>query len=156
MTRIRMRVEMEGADAAKRKLRALPREAQDGARAAAGRIADMLAAEVTQAARAEGGIAAQIADAAGTTRDRFPNVKFPGSQSATFTSSSGSHRVRDVIFGAEFGGQGRSRTMQFRPHTGTTGRWFFPTVRAKADEIGELWNAALDDWADEWNQAGQV
>lgn len=152
---VRLRVEVEGYDVAKRKLRDLPAEARAGARVAAQSVAEMLADEIRHAAAASGNALAQaVAGDVGIVRGAQPNVKWPGSGSATFGRNN--TPVSKVIYGVEFGGGGRPSTQQFRPHRGIEGYEFFPTVRAKADEIGALWETALDDWIDEWNQAGEV
>jgi hypothetical protein len=152
---VRLRVEVDGYDAAKRKLRSLPAEARTGAREAAQRVAEMLAEEIRQRAASSGNALAQaVAGDVGIVRGAQPNVKWPGSQSATFGRNGAP--VKAVIYGVEFGGGARPSTAQFRPHRGTEGYEFFPTVRDKADEIGALWETALDEWVDEWNQAGEV
>lgn len=152
---VRLRIEAVGYREAKAKLRDLPREARDGARAAAQRVAEMLAEAIRQRAASSGNALAQaIAGDVGIVRGAQPNVKWPGTAGATFGRNS--TPVSAVIYGAEFGGQGRPATMQFRRHSGQEGYEFFPTVRAKADETAELWNTALDEWIDEWNQAGET
>jgi hypothetical protein len=152
---VRLRVEAVGYREAKAKLRDLPREARDGARDAAQRVAEMLADEIRDRAASSGDALTQaIAGDVGIVRGAQPNVKWPGSSGVTFGRNNAP--VSAVIYGAEFGGQGRPATMQFRRHSGTEGYVFFPTVRAKADETAELWGTALDAWIDEWDQAGET
>lgn len=46
--------------------------------------------------------------------------------------------------GAEFGGRGRPRTMQFRQHAGKTGLVLFPTIRDKSDDTMEIAGEGFD------------
>ena len=58
--------------------------------------------------------------------------------------------VSDVFFGAEFGGQSRSSTMQFNPYRraaggrGGRGQFFWPTVRRDSRKIANTYLAAVE------------
>lgn len=47
--------------------------------------------------------------------------------------------------GAEFGGQKRPTTQQFRPWLGHTGYFLFPTIRRDNAEITQTWTEAIED-----------
>ena len=55
------------------------------------------------------------------------------------------------FYGWEFGGQARPETMQFPPHTGQRGYWFFPAARANADKFQQVWDAAIDKATKSWD-----
>ena len=80
--------------------------------------------------------------------DRLPTIQLSGSSG--FVSASNPNRNRrtkvtraDVFFGAEFGGGVQPRTRQFLRHRGKSGYFFWPTVRAKKDEIAKEYLAAI-------------
>jgi len=105
--------------------------------------------------------------------DRIPKIRVNSSQG--FVSSSRPNRRRtpaakvkriDVFFGVEFGGgkygQGDPKprknyrdgvtrggihayTTQFRPHRGTRGYFFYPTVRDEGENIERLYGEAIED-----------
>jgi hypothetical protein len=52
--------------------------------------------------------------------------------------------MKDVFFGAEFGGQRSPRTQQFPPHRGKQGYFFWPTVRGMRNEIAEQYLDAIE------------
>lgn len=54
----------------------------------------------------------------------------------------GSHRVR------------RHTTVQFGPHRGKDGAWFYPTFRDNQDEIFDRWRAAVDELLTKWASGG--
>lgn len=131
-------------------LRSLPRLATDELRQASVRIAAEVAAEAADAARQVGGVARHVAPTIKATRDRVPVVKMGGTgrlpPSEGHRTRGGSRQtVGGVIMGAEFGGQRRPTTRQFRPHRGTIGYFLWPAVRAHSDRTQALYSAALDD-----------
>ena len=75
------------------------------------------------------------------------NVGFDG-DGAEITNSS------VVFFGSEFGGQARPETMQFPPHNGQTGYWFYPARRANEDQIMAIWDKGMELAMREWNRRG--
>jgi hypothetical protein len=56
---------------------------------------------------------------------------------------------RADALGAEFGGRGRRSTQQFRPHTGQTGYFLFPAVRAKRERVLDDYRSAVQALIDE-------
>jgi len=102
--------------------------------------------------------------------DRIPKIRVNSSQG--FVSSSRPNRRRtqaakvkriDVFFGTEFGGgkygrgnpkprknyrdgttRGGGYTTQFRPHRGTRGYFFYPTVRKEGSNIERLYGQAVE------------
>jgi hypothetical protein len=55
------------------------------------------------------------------------------------------NRAGGMALGTEFGGQSRPRTMQFRPHRGREGYFFWPTIRDNSDQIKQMWDDLLED-----------
>ena len=80
-----------------------------------------------------------VAGAIKAKRDRIPVLAM-----GTGSLSSGTP-IRDVMFGAEFGGQGRPRTQQFPPHNGNLGYFLYPTVRELGPKAAEDWFDAVAD-----------
>lgn len=130
----------------------LPKEASAELRTASKAIASDIAREAQGRARGQGGIAAIVAPTIRAYRDRVPTIRM-GSARTLPTEGTGWERARsgsrqtigDVIWGAEFGGQGRSATMQFLPHLGQTGYFLWPTVRDRSDEMQDRYSEALLD-----------
>lgn len=131
--------------------RKLPKDANAELRVASIRLAEVVAAKAHTAAVVEGGVAALMAPTVKAVRDRVPVVQAGG------TRRVGRNRVPawQVLFVGEFGMNGRSGwyaagrfagspTPQHKPHRGTAGYWFFPTVEASAPQISREWNAAAD------------
>ena len=56
-----------------------------------------------------------------------------------------------LFYGEEFGGQARPSTMQFPPHQGQRGYWFFPAARENADKFQKVWEAAIDEATKSWD-----
>jgi hypothetical protein len=59
-----------------------------------------------------------------------------------------------VFFGAEFGGQRRKTTQQFRPYRGKQGYWFYPTLRAATPKVLDDYGHALDRAIRKWGAGG--
>lgn len=139
-------------EGAQRAIATLPRELQKELRVASKDIASDIASEASDRARSQGGVAGIIARYIKARSDRYPTVEM-GSRTQLPPRSSprrGSHqRVVDLIYGAEFGGQGRVRTtaggstMQFRPHRGRRGYFLYPTIRDGGDVWLRRWLDAL-------------
>ncbi|MGC4106047.1 MAG: hypothetical protein QM753_06790 [Thermomicrobiales bacterium] len=144
---VRMDVEIDGLAEMRARIRALPRTAQVELRDAAQAIADD---EVVRIRRAAAGSSAQSARLAGfirATRDRMPAISAGGNRRGGF---SGGATAGQVFFGAEFGGEGRATTMQFRPHRGREGYFFFPTLREDQDRMLARYQQALAQIEREW------
>ncbi|HEV7649385.1 MAG TPA: hypothetical protein VGP26_14625 [Actinophytocola sp.] len=140
--------------------RDLPKDANRELREASLGIADLLA----QSAKGASHIDAQSA-AVGTTvkaiRDRVPVVQAGGSRRIT-SSRVPAYRL---LFGSEFGANGRfgwysasryneSTGRQFSPHQGQQGRWFFPTVERELPAALREWNKAADEIVRRFGQGG--
>jgi hypothetical protein len=59
-----------------------------------------------------------------------------------------------VFYGSEFGGQARPETMQFPPHNGQQGYWFYPARRAHEDQIMAIWDKGVELAMRDWNRNG--
>jgi len=130
---------VEGLTAA---LRSLGPEASKQLRDASQVIAGDLATEARGRAQLVGGAMQLVAPSIRGTRDRVPALAMGGS--TRIPGRRGDRQtIGDLLWGAEFGGQGRPSTMQFLPHLGTTGYAFWPAVRAGSDDAMEAWSAAL-------------
>lgn len=141
-------------------LRHFPKDANRQLREASLRIADLLA----QSAKQASSIDAQSAAVGKTVRaikDRVPVVQAGGARRIT------SSRVPAwrLLFGSEFGANGRfgwysaaryaeSEGRQFSPHQGRTGRWFFPTVERELPAALKEWREAADEIVRKFGQGG--
>ena len=68
---------------------------------------------------------------------RGGGIKLDGSK---IIMGNGSNDAGVMTFGTEFGGRRRRHTMQFRPHKGRDGYFFWPTVRHHSDDIKKMWD----------------
>ena len=59
-----------------------------------------------------------------------------------------------VFFGSEFGGQARPETMQFPPHNGRRGYWFYPARRENEERLNQLWDKGVEAAMREWDRHG--
>lgn len=121
-------------------LRSLPKTASAELRDASQEIADDVAQSARRKASTIGGVAAKVAPTIRAKRDRIPVVQMGGSKKIR---DGANQTVGNVIWGSEFGGQGRPRTMQFLPHRGKDGYFLWPSVRET--DIGERYSDALMD-----------
>lgn len=155
-----LRLQGEGVRETLAAFRYLPKDANQELRQASLRIADLLA----QSARTASGIDAQSAAVGKTVRairDRVPVVQAGGGRRVT---SSGA-RAYELLFGSEFGANGRfgwysarryaeSEGRQFSPHQGRQGRWFFPTVERELPAALAEWGKAADAIVRRFGQGG--
>lgn len=142
---------MPGLPSLLRVLSKLPKELQNEIRDSATEIAETEAKKIIQnAVWPQERLAASAVRA---RRDRIPVIVAGGAKRLSVSGGrSGARRPRagDVFFGAEFGGQGRKTTMQFQPHNGTEGHFFFPTLREDHDKIMDTWLDAVDGISKDW------
>jgi hypothetical protein len=128
-------------------LRSLGPEASKHLRDASQLIAGDLAADARGRASGIGGAMQLVGPTIKGTRDRVPALAMGGS--SRIPGRHGDRQtIGDLLWGAEFGGQGRPATMQFLPHLGTTGYAFWPAVRAGSEHAMETWSSALADALD--------
>ena len=140
-------VEVEGLKELQRRVRNLPKQAQEELRQAAQAIADMELPRLRAAASGSSRQAGAIASSIRSRRDRFPAIAAGGRGR---TGVSGGATAGQLFYGAEFGGRRSRTTMQFRPHLGQRGYFFFPTLRADQPKQRDLWEAALRNLEREW------
>jgi hypothetical protein len=142
-----------------------------------------VAKHVVQRAQGRAGTPAEreVAKSLRAKSDRVPVIEM--SKSAQFVSKSRRNARRseaskarriDVFFGTEFGGgkygkgnptgrqtvrggtvrKGKGYTTQFRPHKGTTGYFFYPTVRAEGPNIVRMYAAGVERVRKQWAKGG--
>lgn len=140
-------IEVEGLRELQARVRRLPKVAQAELREASQAIADMEAPRLRGAASASSRQAGAIASSIRVRRDRFPAIAAGGRGR---TGVSGGATAGQLFYGAEFGGRSSRTTMQFRPHLGQRGYFFFPTLRADQPKQRDLWEAALRNLEREW------
>ena len=128
-------VHVDGVRELLRALSKMEKEVSDSVRDASQGIAERFAANVSGATRLEQAVAASVK----AKRDRLPVIAM-GSGSLSSGAS-----VRDVMFGAEFGGGSRPATAQFLPHNGRVGYFLYPTVRAHGAAAAEEWFEKVAD-----------
>lgn len=147
---VKIGVKVEGLRATLRKLSVLDddsRELTASIRSAAQKIADAEASRIVAAGQARGSTARLAARSVRAVRDRDPKIVAGGGRKL------GHGKADDLFFGAEFGGQRRKTTMQFPPHRGTVGYWYWPTLREDAAEMAREWSTVVDDIADAWESS---
>jgi hypothetical protein len=81
--------------------------------------------------------------AASTSAERkaVGGIKLSGS---AVILGNGNDRAGRMAVGTEFGGRRRRHTMQFRPHKGREGYFFWPAMRSHSTEIKKMWDDMLD------------
>jgi len=121
-------------------------------REAAGAEVDRILPAIVLAGSSTSPQAALTATSVRRRTDRVPVITAGGSRRIGRRGSKVA--AGDVFFGAEFGGRGRPRTMQFPPYTGHRGYWFWPTIRRHLPELRRRYIAALDRLAAEWARGG--
>lgn len=145
---VRIGLEVDGLRELLRAASRLPKTAQNELRDSARMIAQDEASSIRSAGAGSSGQSAAAVASLRVRRDRVPAVSIGGARRA---GVSGGATVGQLFFGAEFGGQRRPATKQFRPHRGRTGYWFFPTLRADQDRMMKRWEAALRAIEREWS-----
>ena len=123
-------IRIEGLNETVAALKALGIKAEVGVRLANKAAATEVATGARGAAYSLGGVAAHVA----------PGIK----ASAGVKSGSVSLGNDPAAAGAEFGGQGRPTTQQFKPWLGQQGYFLFPTIRRDSERINETYREALD------------
>ncbi len=126
-------VNVEGLAELRRALKAVSATAPKELSAAGKDVARFVADDARSAASGLGGVAAKVA----------PSI------SAMAASGGGAIGLGGASYpmaaGAEFGGQGRPTTQQFKPHLGRTGYFVYPTIRRDADRIESEFSDKLAD-----------
>ncbi len=130
-----------------KRLSRLPKTAQAEIRQAAQAIADDEASRIRAAGEASSKQSSVVAQFIKSRRDRVPAISAGGSRKTGLPSGA---TAGQVFFGAEFGGQGRPTTQQFRPNTGTTGYFFYPTLRADSERMIQRWLGVVNAIEREW------
>lgn len=150
-----MTVEVDGLKPALKAFSAYGRDAanelRDAAQREVNKVAPMLvAAMATDTAQAE-----LVAQTITAKRDRVPVIRAAGGK-VVGKSRKGTRRpsAGDIFFGAEFGGQGRRTTQQFRRHRGTTGYAFYPELRRHIPGIIDAYKLELERLAHAWAARG--
>lgn len=125
---------LEGQRDLMRALRRLPPSLESAIREASGDIA-------RDAVRAIAGAASTRAE-----RKAARSVRVRAGRDPRIAAGGGARTEGGpMFFGTEFGGGRNIRTRQFRPHRGTRGYWFYPTIRAQGRRWAERWLDAIDD-----------
>lgn len=134
-----------------RRLNRLPKVAQQELREQARAIAADEAARIQRAGASDDLQSQAVAQFVRARSDRVPNIVATSSRKA---GVSGGATVRQLFYGAEFGGQRRRTTQQFRPWRGRQGHWFWPQLREDEGRMVERWDMALRAIEREWSREG--
>jgi hypothetical protein len=126
-------VNVEGLAELRRALKAVSATAPKELNAASKQVATFVADDARSTAEGLGGVAAKVA----------PSVRGSGTARGGAIALGGSSYP--MALGAEFGGQGRPTTQQFKPHKGRTGYFVYPAIRANSDRIADTYTELLDD-----------
>lgn len=138
-------IEVEGLRPLLSALNKLPKEMNARLRTASLDIADTEAQRIQTAGRSSDAQSRLVAPTVRARRDRVPTIVAGGKKKLP---AEGRPRAMDIFFGAEYGGQKRKTTQQFRPHRGGKGYWFWPTIRRDEEQIVTTWMDAVNDVLD--------
>lgn len=129
-------VNVEGLDELRRALKTISAQAPRELSAASKEVATFVAGDAQGLAQGLGGVAAKVA----------PSIKGSGTASGGAVGLGGT--AYPMAAGAEFGGQGRPTTQQFKPWRGAgegAGYFVYPAIRQDADQIESAYVDKLDD-----------
>jgi hypothetical protein len=150
--RVTIGVEVDGLKETLRAFNKYGKEANKELREAAQAEVSKIAPALVAAGRRSGAQSALVATTVKAPRDRVPVIAAGGAKRvAPSRKRRRKPSAGDVFFGAEFGGRGRPTTQQFRPHTGTRGYWFYPTLRRKIPALLDGYQDALDRLCEKWD-----
>lgn len=110
-------------------------------RVASREIAETEAGRIKAQAAGSDKLSAAVGVSVRTRSDRVPTIIAGGAKRAAV---SGRPKAGDVFFGAEFGGQRRKTTRQFRPHLKKQGYWMWPQIREDEAAMQRTWLEAVD------------
>lgn len=134
-------VRVDGATQTLAAFKALPKEASEELRKAAGELSELLAARMRAAGAAEGRQAAKLAGTITVKRDRVPAFEIGGKAKIFRGKKDGTRREAfEALFGSEFGMRGHG----FKPWRGRAGLWIWPTIEASQAEVAKAWREAAD------------
>ena len=128
-------VRVEGLADLQRELRKLDSKLPRELRQANLKAAELVATAARSKASSLGGVAAKTA----------PSIKAAAEQRRSKVTIGGPKYP--FAMGAEFGGQGRPTTMQFKPWSGRdsgAGYFLYPAIRGTRDEFIEVYERAID------------
>lgn len=125
-------VSVEGLAELRRALKQVSAEAPKELSAAGKEVAGFVADDARGAASSLGGVAGHVA----------PSIRAAAAGGGGAVALGGT--AYPMAAGAEFGGQGRPTTQQFKPHLGRTGYFLYPTIRRDADRIQSEFVDKLD------------
>jgi hypothetical protein len=126
-------VSVDGLARLRRDLKAVSGDAAKELSAAGKDVASFVADDARGAASGLGGVAAHVA----------PSIRAAAAAGGGAIALGGA--AYPMAAGAEFGGQGRPTTQQFKPHLGRTGYFVYPTIRRDSDRIESEFLGKLDD-----------
>ena len=149
----------------------LDKDAQKAARDEVQKVANLLAAEMAAAGRAQGDSRNRhVASSIRGTRERTPVIKVGNAQRM---ASGGRPRASDLMFGMEFGSTSTAsragdnatrrggrpgwrfpeRTPRAPGGRGNVGYWLMPTLRRQQPRVVDLWANALEKAARDWGRS---
>jgi hypothetical protein len=151
---MRVGIEVAGLKETLRAFNAYGPDANRELRQAAGALVDELVPVLVASAASSG---PQAMLAAGTVKrisDRVPAIGAAGSKRVK-PSTRPRRKVSggDVFFGSEFGAG--PTNPQFPKYTGTSGRWFFPTIRRATPALIARYNTVLEQLSDQFDRGGK-
>jgi hypothetical protein len=147
-----MAIDVEGLAPLLRAFNTYGSEANAELRTASRAVAQRAVDGAQQLGASVGRQAALAATSLRTTSDRVPSLLYGGAKRVGKRKTP----VGVLIFGAEFGGRGSPKTMQFLPHRGRDGYFLFPTLRAQGPAATLEYLHALDALGARWATGGVV
>lgn len=126
-------VSVEGLAELRRALKAVSAAAPKELSAAGKDVARFVADDAQGKAAGLGGVAAKVA----------PSIRAAAAGGGGAISLGGA--AYPMAAGAEFGGQGRPTTQQFKPHLGRTGYFVYPSIRENSGRIEDEFRDAIHE-----------
>ena len=128
----RSTLHVDGLDETQAKFKRLPREVKAES--------DELVRDVARF------VASKAKAAAGTPAERKAATTIKAQKNSVSIGGGGKRQAAgSMALGTEFGGGRRPSTRQFRNHRGTTGYFFWPSIRSNSTKIKQMWDDMLEE-----------
>ncbi len=161
---------VEGLNETLKALNRLDKDAKAEARDKVQEISELMAREIRSAGNSRPDRRDQfVASTVRAKRDRLPVLNIGSASKMNVSRAGQGPRASDLVFGMEFGSNGRRSDRatrrggapgwRFPERTprrgrGNEGYWIFPTARAQQRRVVTLWANALDELAIKWGRNG--
>lgn len=143
---MKQKIVLNGVDALLKELSGLGPDLNRQIRAASKKNSESEVVRLRAAATRSDRQSAAVGVSVRARADRLPSILAGGARRMNVSGAKGKERPHagDIFFGAEFGGQKRKTTQQFRPHKKREGYWLWPQLRHDEAKLIEGWTEALE------------